>query len=401
MDNIKRISIDQLKVGMYIAELNDEWATESNLRAEGLVSRQDTVDNIRAMGIRQIYIDVEKGADCAGGEPVSELHRRSGEQLRSTTGDPLEARVPFEQERKQAQAVREKALSLVSDVMQDVKMGRSFDRGAVNAITEEINHSLINNQNALSSLMRMRHKDQYLLEHSMNVAVLMGVLARSMNIAGEELHQLVFGAFVHDIGKMRVDQNILHKPGRLEAEEWAEMQRHVEYGVEALKEVEQIPPIAMDICSQHHERLDGSGYPYGLSQEQISRHGRMASVVDVYDAITAERVYHSGMEPTTALKKMLEWGGDHLDRDLVYQLIRCISVYPAGALVQLKSGVVAVVQEVNRRKPTRPVVRLVFDPKRSVKLAGQVVDLMKEDRLGEIKGAVSPNKFGLKPEDYL
>lgn len=400
---VKRIKASQLKVGMYIAELSDEWAADSHLRAEGLVTRAETVDRVQGTGVADVYIDVSKGIDCSGSVPIEEIQKKHEQELKSVQSSPIaEPLVEFEEERVSALAIRENALNLVTDVMQDVKMGRSFDTAAVDVIADEIITSVMNNQSALSSLMRMRDKDQYLLEHSMNVAVLMGVLARSMGYRDKQLHELVFGAFVHDIGKVRVPEEVLYKPGRLEADEWDEMKRHVDYGIEALSTIPGIPAVAHDICAQHHERLDGSGYPLSLPENKISTHGRMASVVDVYDAVTADRCYHQGMAPTLALKKMLEWSGDHLDRNLVYQLIRCISVYPAGALVELSSGYLAVVQEVNALQPARPSVKLIYSLRRKAALPSpQSVRLADSDQFGVIKRAVEPEPFNITLRDFL
>jgi len=400
---VKRIKAGQLKVGMYIAEFSDEWAADSHLRAEGLVTRSETVQRVQGTGVADVYIDTSKGIDCSGSVPIEEIQKKHEQELKSVQSSPIaEPLVAFEEERVSALAIRENALSLVTDVMQDVKMGRSFDTAAVDVIADEIITSVMNNQSALSSLMRMRDKDQYLLEHSMNVAVLMGVLARSMGFRDKQLHELVFGAFVHDVGKVRVPEEVLYKPGRLEAEEWSEMKRHVDYGIEALAAIPGIPAVAHDICAQHHERLDASGYPFSLPESKISTHGRMASVVDVYDAVTADRCYHEGMAPTLALKKMLEWSGDHLDRNLVYQLIRCISVYPAGALVELSSGYLAVVQEVNALQPSRPSVKLIYSLRRKAALpAPQLVNLAAGDQFGAIKRAVEPEPFNITLRDFL
>lgn len=406
MENVKRISIDQLAVGMFVTEINDEWAADSNLKASGLITRESTIQTFRSMGVSEVYIDTSKGDDCEGSIPVDKIHQRVSEEAQALQAEPealinLAPKVSYQEEIENAKQIRHKALSLAGDVMQDVKMGKSFDRTAVDTIAKEITDSLVNNQNALQSLMRMRSKDQYLLEHSMNVAVLMGVLARSMKIFGDELHQLVFGAFVHDIGKVRVPEEILYKPGRLEPDEWQEMQRHVVYGVEALKSIGGLSPLAMSICEQHHERLDGTGYPFSLSGDQISFQGRMAAVVDVYDAITADRVYHKGMEPTVALKKMLEWSGNHLDRSLVYQLIRCVSVYPAGSAVELASGHIAVVREANLQSPNKPTVSLIYDTRSNTRIAEKYVELESVDLYGAIKSAVDLASYGLKISDYF
>lgn len=402
MGSIRRIKLSQLTVGMYITEVSDEIALQSGLKVKGLVTREDTVKLLQTMDVTELYIDISKGCDCQGSESVSALRKKHERELAKVSLQRWDMpQVSFEEEFKNAVEVRQKAFFLAKDVMHDVKMGKGFDSHAVDVISTEIVESLTSNQNALNSLMRIRHMDQYLLEHSTNVAVLMGVLARSMDIKGEQLHKLVFGAFVHDVGKILVPDHILNKPGRLTPEEWQEMKRHVDYGVDSLQPINDISPLAIEICAQHHEKLDGSGYPAGLNASQITEHGKMAAVVDIYDAVTAHRVYHLGMEPTEALKKMLEWSGGHLEKDLVYQLIRCISLYPAGAWVVLASGYVAMVREANLKKPTRPVVLLAYDSKRNVRVQEQVVDLATIGTYGEIRGATSPEAYGLNSADYL
>lgn len=401
MTTIKKVSLEQLKVGMYVTQVDEIRAAGAHLKAQGLITREDTIERFRQQGMLECFIDTAKGDDCPHGVPLEQLRKASQAGYPVCDEDFPVPKKTYEEERDNAVSVRNKALMLVSDVMHDVKMGRSINREAIDAIALDITESLVNNQNALLSLMYMGEKDEYLLEHSMNVAVLMGVLARSLGYRGEELHHLVLGAFVHDVGKVRVPESILHKPGKLELAEWEEMKRHVDYGIEALQSIEGLPEIAMAICAEHHERLDGTGYPFRKPAAQISRQGRMGAVVDVYDAITSDRVYHKGLEPNVALKKMLEWTGSHLDKELVYQLIRCVGVYPAGSLVQLSSGHVAVVLEVCSRQPAQPRVKLIYDGKRQQRINGKVISLGDTDLYGEIMRAVAPAQFGLNVRDYL
>ncbi|WP_439133213.1 HD-GYP domain-containing protein [Pseudomaricurvus sp.] len=401
MTTIKKISLAQLRVGMYVTQVDKTSAAGANLRAQGLITREDTIERFRQQGMQECFIDTAKGDDCPEGIPLKPLRNPVETHFPQCDEDFPVPRVPYEEERENAIRVRNKALMLVSDVMHDVKMGRSVDRSAVDNIALDITESLVNNQNALLSLMYMGEKDEYLLEHSMNVAVLMGVLARSLGYRDEELHHLVMGAFVHDVGKIRVPESILHKPGKLELTEWEEMKRHVDYGIEALEAIDNFPEIAMAICTEHHERLDGTGYPSRKPAAQISRQGRMGAVVDVYDAITSDRVYHKGLEPNAALKKMLEWSGDHLDRELVYQLIRCVGVYPAGSMVQLDSGHVGVVLEVCTRQPAQPRLKLVYDGRRQLKMQEKIINLADTDLYGNIASAVVPSTFGLNARDYL
>jgi putative nucleotidyltransferase with HDIG domain len=406
MSGVKRIPAKALEVGMYITEISDAWAADSHLKAQGMVTREETVSRIQGLGVHYLYIDTDKGSDSPEGVPIehiSRLHERELQKLQQEARLPAPT-VDFATEKKQADKIRTKALSMVGDLMLDVKKGNKLNVAGVEDLAYEVVESLTGNHNALASLLRLRKKDQYLLEHSFSVSVLMGMLARSMGYTGDALQPLVTGALLHDIGKIRVPDSILHKPGRLEAEEWEEMKRHVNYGMEALADTPGISDTAKLICAQHHERLDGTGYPFQLPADEISVYGRMGAVVDVYDAITADRVYHQGMAPTIALRKMLEWSNDHLDRDLVYQLIRCISIYPPGAMVLLKNGHLAVVQEINAMQQAQPIVQLVYDTSKRVAVPSRVVDLSDEvdlTQFGEVIKAVEPGDYGLQVSNYL
>ena len=400
MPELKNILPNELQVGMYIAKLEGDESVKK-LRSEGLITRQTTVDQMQALAITGIVIDTQKGIDCVSSKPYVAVKSFDMSTQSLAKEDIGVTKSAYGDEIKKASELKDKALSLIGDVMNDVKLGRALDLTSVDDVTSGIVDSLDQNQNALASLMRVRSMDTYLLEHSLNVSVLMGIMARSMGYKSDVIKELVLGAFIHDIGKIRVPDEILHKPGKLDGEEWAEMQRHVNYGIEAIQQVDGISQIAKDICAQHHEKLDGTGYPFGLAAEAIEPHSRIASVVDVYDAITADRCYHKGMEPTIALKRMLTWTGDHLDKEVVYQLIRSLGVYPPGSLVELESGHIALVQEVRTMHPNKPLVQMVYNSKRKKKLDGQLVDLRKHDNFGAIVNAAEPKTYEIKIDDFI
>lgn len=400
MSVLKSILPDQLQVGMYIAKLEGDEGVKK-LRSEGLITRQTTVDQVQSLAITGIVIDTLKGIDCVTSKPYIAVKSFDMSTQTLAKEDVGVTKTAYADEIKNASELKKRALSLIGDVMNDVKLGNALDLNSVDVVASGIVDSLDQNQNALASLMRVRSMDNYLLEHSLNVSVLMGIMARSLDYQNDIAKELVLGAFIHDIGKIRVADEILHKPDKLDGEEWAEMQRHVNYGIEAIQKVDGISQIAKDICAQHHEKLDGTGYPFGLAAEAIEPHSRIASVVDIYDAITADRCYHKGMEPTIALKRMLTWTGDHLDKDVVYQLIRSLGVYPPGSLVELESGHIALVQEVRTMHPNKPLVQMVYNSKRKKKLDGQLVDLCKHDNFGAIVNTAEPKKYEIKIDDFI
>ncbi len=391
--NIKEITIDQLKVGMFIADCNNQWVPDSNFTRKGLVSRPEVIEQIQKLGVKSLYIDVSKGQDCE----VAGAEIQGSSTLANLLPEPS---VPFKKEMENARKVKTKAVQLIERCMADVKNERDFELGSMKNITQDIMESLSHNYNALACMTQIRQKDRYLMEHSFNVSVLMGILALSLGFEGERLDEVVTGALLHDIGKIRVPDNILNKPDKLSDDEWVEMKNHVTYGEEILNGRSGISPLMLEICSQHHERLNGEGYPRGLDASALSIHARMISIVDVYDAITAERVYHKGMAPTTALKKMLEWDAE-FDRELLYHFIEAIGVYPIGTLVELNNHKLAVVLETNATEKAKPKVLQIYDLRTRRYDNKHTIDLADKLCPYHIIKPIYAETYGIKVSDFL
>ena len=385
---IKKIPADKLEVGMFVSEITKGLDSQT-FKQSGFIRKPETLAKLQQSSLEAVFIDVKKGKDS--------VYAESGSPDLSI----LEPTVPLEQERENAARVYEEALLLAENLMHDAKLGNAIDVTSVEGLAEEMISSLFKNSNALLCLSRIREKDRYLLEHSINVGVLMGIFARYLGYSGEILHQLVTGALLHDIGKIMVPNEILYKPDRLTDDEWEEMKRHVPYGQDILSRSEGISEVALSICSLHHERIDGRGYPVGLSGSVISKFGRMAAIVDVYDAVTASRVYKDGCIPQQAIKDMLSWSDTHLDNELMYDFIRCISVYPVGSLVQLDNKTLAVVVETHWRYPHSPTVRVAYDLEQQQEVTGQLLNLCHGENDIAIVAVEDPELYSINLSAYL
>lgn len=403
MSTIKRIPTSELQVGMYIAEIRNEWIPDTNLSRHGLIKRETAIEQIIGLGVTDVYIDVDKGLDCKSGVMADVLEQRLQDELAEiqNTSSTHKSVTQLGDESSPAARVHSEALNLVSRVMADVKMGAAVKLQPIEDMADDIAESIRRNQSALACFTRLRHKDEYLIEHSFSVAVLMGILSRSMSFSNDDVHELITGAFLHDIGKVRVSDAILNKPGTLSSDEWQEMKRHVQYGEEILAKSNGISRTIHEICAQHHERTDGTGYPRRLSGSAYKLHGRMMSVIDVYDAITAERCYHHAITPTDAMKKLLEWSETHFDKEITRHFIACMSIYPPGSLVELESGKIAFVVEANTRKPHEPLVNAIYDGNKRRKIAPQLINLALSSTTEKIKRAVDSSEYDIALENYL
>ncbi|TGN38825.1 HD-GYP domain-containing protein [Marinobacter confluentis] len=400
---IKRIPIGALKVGMYIADLNNDWIPHNTQRKRGVIRTDETIDKIRAMGVSHVYIDVSKGLDSQDSEPAHEVDQRNEKALhRAGELSPgADKRVSVAEEMGLAMQVHTQAQGLVGNLMNSVKIGGAIDIAPIHQLADELQNSVFRNANALSCLGRIREKDNYLLEHSVNLSVLMSLFGNYRKLPADALHQTIVGALLHDIGKILTPDDILHKPGRLSPEEFEVMKAHARHSRDILRSTEGIGELTIMTAAEHHERLDGSGYPEGLKGEEISVYGRMVAITDVYDAITADRVYHQGLTPTQGLKKLLEWSGDHLDPVLVKEFIRCVGLYPIGSLVLLESGKLGVVIETNDADQRLPVVRVMYSTKFRMPITVDRLDLAKPATQDRIVRSVDPDDYKIDVRKFL
>lgn len=391
---IKRIPVTSLKVGMYISDLNTDWIPHYNYSRKGKIGSEAVIEKIRDLGVHELYIDTARGLDSPDGVPLEEIDRQNEAALQKVGAQSHynRPRVELAVERHRAEALHDEAKTLIDSVMGDVKLGRSIDVDSVNEVADNLLESVLRNHNALTSLGRIRHKDAYLMEHSVNLSVLMSVYGRYRHFDRQVLHDIMVGALLHDIGKIQIPDSILNKPGRLDDREFEIIKRHALFSEEILKTTPGISPLTVCVAAQHHEKIDGSGYPHGLKGDEISEYGKMTAIVDVYDAITSDRVYHRGVPPTAAMKKLLEWTEHHLDRRLVETFIKCMGIYPVGSLVELESGLMGVVVEINEHSQLEPQVRLFYNRKMHQPVSLKTVDLSKPGTQDGIVRALDPLK---------
>ena len=399
---IKRIPIASLKPGMYISDLNAEWIPHSNLRKKGLVKNEEVIEKIQKLGISQVYIDTSMGADTQDAQTAAEVDAENEAMLQEAgaMAPIMRPKISLDDELNAAARVHTEAIGLITNLIGDVKEKKPIKLQAFEEVADGMLDSVLRNHNALSCLGRIREKDSYLMEHSVNLAVLMTVFGKSLQLDKQTMQHIAVGAMLHDIGKILIPDEVLHKPERLTEKEFEVMKQHARLSKELLEQVEGMPQLAVTVAAQHHEKMDGSGYPLGLCGHQISPFGRMAAVVDVYDAITADRVYHQGIPPAAALKKLLEWG-HHLDSSLVRHFIRCVGIYPVGSLVLLESGRLAVVIEANDFDQRLPLIKVIYHTKFRSFIKVETIDLSKPSVQDRIEKAVDPANYKIRVGDFL
>lgn len=399
---IKRIPLSALKEGMYVSDLNSEWIPHSNLRKKGLIKNEEVIEKIKKLGIDELYIDTSLGRDTQDALTADEVEAKNEQELQEigSMAPIMKPKISLDDELNAAAKIHNEAIGLITNLVGDVKEKKPIRLQAFEEVADGMLDSVLRNHNALSCLGRIREKDSYLMEHSVNLAVLMTVFGKSLQLDKTTMQHIAIGAMLHDIGKILIPDEVLHKPERLTAEEFEIMKKHAQYSHDLLEQTEGMPALAVTVAAQHHEKMDGSGYPHGLCGHEISPYGRMAAVVDVYDAITADRVYHKGIPPSAALKKLIEWK-HHLDPSLVRHFIRSVGIYPVGSLVLLESGRLAVVIEANDFEQRLPLVKVVYHTKFRSFVKVETLDLSKPSVQDRIVRAVDPESYRIRVGDFL
>lgn len=227
-------------------------------------------------------------------------------------------------------------------------------------IVHNIVEEIIENRNIIVNMIDLKSYDNYTYYHSVNVGVLSMVVGVALGLNYSSLYKLGFGALLHDIGKVFVDRDIIDKPGSLTPEEFAEVKKHPALGYRYLINAElDLPPSGLIGVLQHHERIDGSGYPDGISGADISKFSRIIAIADVFDAMISDRPYRQGMMPSEVMEFLMGGAGKLFDSELVSVFTRKVAAYPLGTCVQLSNGLTAIVVENFEDCCLRPKVKAI------------------------------------------
>jgi len=394
---LKKIPLSQLQPGMYVQQLG-KANTILQIKTAGWVNTESTIKSMAAQGITHVYIDPDKTRPQQPTSPIVETE----------TDDPdsqdysFEPVVALNVEMERASQLYAEAKQYQSKALKDAAAGRSIDVQSMQQISEGFIDSIFRNQDALGMLGRIREKDAYLLEHSINVSILLGIFGKYLKLDKQQIYQACLGGIMHDLGKVRVPEQVLDKPGRLTEEEFEQIKRHRLHGRDIINESQiKLPDTAFNIIVHHHEKLNGRGYPFGKDASELSQIERMSSICDIYDALTADRCYKKGMLPSTALSIIKSMVPDELDEELVLQFIRCFTPYPLGTMVRLNNDKLAIVVGHNRDAPTKPKVKTVYHAKHKRHIEPQQIDLNKVGEAMQIAAAEKPEKYGLNLANYL
>ncbi len=439
MQKIKVDTID-LKAGMFVAQLDRPWL-ETPFLFQGFEVREDSEVDLLRDYCRHVYVDVTRSSMAA--EEIERLLNSSDKQARITFDSPKPKAAPrptlkyrilrwlsnfdptgriadwlegvsryriktsLKEETASATAAYDTALHAVNDVLDRVREGRTVDVDQVRESVSPMIESVLRNPGAMTWLVLLKKRDSYTYNHSIASSVWASVLGRHLGFDRPTLDTLALGALLLDIGKARLPQELLHREGELSDSETELLRLHVDIGLKIAKDSSGVGSEVLDMIASHHERLDGSGYPRGLKGADIPVYGRIAGLIDCYDAMTSQRSHVEAMSSYEAVRELNALAGLHFQKELVEQFVQALGMFPAGSIVELNSGEVGIVIEQNRVRRLRPKVMIVLDPDKQPVNAHTTIDLRKvsgdarkEDGQWITTGH-EPGAFGIDPAHYF
>jgi HD-GYP domain-containing protein (c-di-GMP phosphodiesterase class II) len=368
-EKLVRVQTKDLKVGMFVHDVGRRWIGHPWPRKSKLITSENDIKQLRRYGIREVTVDLNRNRRprTEAVEEIQEDGHETIEELPAVENEPVELfeeppeLITIEDEIPRAREVYFTALETAREFTIAARAGRQVNVAKVRENIEELIDSAFRNRDAALALLKLKFYDEYIFTHSLNVAVLAIGMGFHMNLTRADILNLGMGAMLHDLGKTGVPLAILNKKGRLTDEEYNTIKGHPLIGARLLEKHQEVPPQTIDMTRHHHERIDGSGYPDGLSGDELNSMLTITSLSDVYDALSSDRIYHKGLLPHEALKTIFALRDKQFNRLWIERFVQCLGIYPAGTLIQLNSGEIGVVSSVNRSMLLRPVIRPIFD----------------------------------------
>jgi len=391
----QKMDVKDLRVGMMVVELDIPWE-ESPFMFQGLELKSPADVLAMQEACSFVYVDYDEFSlqkDTPAGTGLPATPRTSTQLYDITVEDEFDAAVE----------VHEIASRTVDNLFEDVRLGGEVDGAKVKQAVSGCVDSIVRNPDASIWLTRIQAKSETTAQHSMNVAALSIVIGRALNMAPQELEDLGCCAVLHDVGKTRVPEEIVMKPGPLTEDEMAEMQKHCAHGKDILLATKSVLTGAADVAHAHHERIDGTGYPRGLAGEKIPRMAKIVAIAEAYDCMTSSQVYREAISPSKALQELYAARGKQFDEDYVVKFIDSIGIFPPGSVIEMVNGEVAIVLA-NTTDKLRPRCILILDAIKEPALQ-RIVDLsqMECDDNGDIyqiKTTHNDGAFGIDIADF-
>lgn len=394
------LPISELQPGMFVDSVCKQRSdAKIKIKSRGMVRDKAIIAQLLSKGVLELKIDFSQSEIEVPEkyQPQPGPEEKAEQQVKSSSSKPEKPKIKeksLEQEFAKASQQFDQHSQQLKNLYSELTIGAKLDVSLLNQVSNDIVDSVLRNSNAMAILSRLKDKDGYNWRHMINCTILMSVFAKYLGIKSEQIQQLALGAMLHDVGHTKLPQGLINKTENLNEFEFKALKKHVVQSLGLVKGEAGISNLIMDMILNHHERIDGSGYPRGLSGTKISKPARMMAIVDVYDAMTSERPHQSGEEPIHALRYLLA-NKHQFDAQLVQKFIKCLGVHPVGTIVRLTNDRLALVLEGNKQSPMKPKVKVFYNTKHKHHITGKDLDLHALEDEIKVVASVRPSDYEL------
>jgi HD-GYP domain-containing protein (c-di-GMP phosphodiesterase class II) len=404
---LKTVSLTDLELGMFVHKLEGRWIDHPFWKSRFLIEDDEKLDILRSSRLRGVVIDTSKGKDVGASAPQRMAPasspapggstRFNAIRKRSAAAIPQIGPVSMEQEISAAGAIAEKAKNSLNRTFIAARLGKAINVRSVEPVISDILASVRRNPQAFSGLMRCKLKNEVMFAHALSVSALMVSLARKMKLPPQDIHYCGVAGLLLDIGVNYLPPTIDPPGGDFRNADPSIWPQHVMLGYRALQNDGDLTQLVLDACLQHHERIDGKGFPAGLVGDEIAVVARMAAICDTFDFLLNATNTTAAMDPAAAIAHMRTMQGA-FDDDILRLFIETVGIFPVGSFVTLRSGKIAMVIDEDSEDHTRPVVQAFYCLAQGERVLPHRIELAKRVGEDEITGIADLSAFEL-PDD--
>lgn len=406
------IGAENVGHGMYVTKLDCPWSDTPFLLQGFIVQNQEDVETLKKY-CKYLYVDPMQSS-----VPIEYIKRfekrellKSSEYKDMTMPDTPESKNQYEivhsveDEIKIFKAGHAKLTDNVHQTLEQIKKGDKISVIRLDNAIEPLVNSIIRNPDAATLLNQIEQKDTYTYNHSLSCAITAVAFGRQLGFPKDDLKSLALGALLFDIGKVKLPDSLLMKTENFSAEEFEFVKTHVGLGLNIINQNIGLDDTTTLMMWTHHERFLGQGYPRGLKGNEIPLVGRIAGIIDCYNAMTSQRPYAKAIPAHEAIKQLYQWRDVFFQKELVETFIQSIGMFPVGTLVELSTGEVGVIISQNPKRRLKPKVMLILDADKNALGCFATRDLYTEDtdKHGnpiEIKRGLEKGAYDINPKDF-
>ena len=407
---LEKIDCNDLKIGMYVQELDRPWIGTPFLFQGFRIRTEDEIHTISEY-CEYVYINKSQEETVPGVfRTITPDTEPADSQIKAIAHAPIASSVyhdtmVVERELDTARTIYRDSHVAIEQIFRAVQTDGVINTDDARKTATGIVDSVLRNPDAFMLLSRIKNKGQYRYTHAINCCAITAAFCRHLGFNRDEIHDYSMGALLLDIGMTKLPASVIESHGPLNPLSIKLVRHHIDFGMEILSKTPDLPRTVHDMLLTHHERVSGKGYPDGLTAENIPVSGRIAAIIDCYDALVSNRPHKKGIPPTDAICSMYNWRNVDFHEELVEQFIQCIGAYPTGSLIELNSGQIGIIMSQNRTHRLFPRILLIMTADRVPYEKPHILDLWDHHKNTsgielEISKVVDADELGIECSDY-